>query len=253
MTQYDCLFDYVATCHGEKPWGRILDAGTGAHSLAWLASLETESLTAVTGDPAERDRLAKRIGLRDGDRIIHGNWTDDALLVGESFDVVVADYLLGAVEGFAPYFQTDLFRRLRPHVARDLYAVGLEPYEMFPDDAAGVIVKRIARLRDACILAGGGRCYREYPRRWTIARLEEAGYEIASARSFPITYGPKFIKQQIAVGARYVPHVGSKTFARGLRLRLAQVEREALKFAKRNGGLRFGEDWVIHARVALPE
>ena len=32
------------------------------------------------------------------------------------YDVVLADYLLGAVDVFTPYFQTSMFRRLRPHV-----------------------------------------------------------------------------------------------------------------------------------------
>ncbi len=124
---YDCLFQYVAERHGGAPWGRVLDAGTGTHSLDWVASLPTESWAAVTGDPREGDRLRRRATLRPDDRVLVGNWTDPAFLAGEVFDVVLADYLLGAVEGFAPYFQAELFERLRPHVGRDLYVVCLEP------------------------------------------------------------------------------------------------------------------------------
>ena len=57
------------------------------------------------------------------------------------FDTVLADYLLGAVEGFAPYWQGQLFGRLRPLVAKRLYVIGLQPYiHGRPDTAAGRIV-----------------------------------------------------------------------------------------------------------------
>ena len=43
-----------------------------------------------------------------------GNWVDPNLLKGAQYDTVLADYLLGAIEGFAPYYQPYLFKRLRP-------------------------------------------------------------------------------------------------------------------------------------------
>ena len=45
---------------------------------------------------------------RKQDRIIVANWGDPTLLAGETFDTVLADYLIGAIEGFAPYFQEDM-------------------------------------------------------------------------------------------------------------------------------------------------
>lgn len=71
---------------------------------------------------------------------------------------MLADYLLGAVEGFAPYFQHSLFVRLRSPVQRCLYIVGLEPYvNSQADTPAGDIIREIGRFRDACLLLTDGR------------------------------------------------------------------------------------------------
>lgn len=39
------------------------------------------------------------------DEIVIGNWRDERFLEGQVFDTVLADYLVGAIDGFAPYFQ----------------------------------------------------------------------------------------------------------------------------------------------------
>jgi len=51
----DPLFRRIEEVHAQhaKPYGRILDAGTGGHSLKWLATLPkgaVETITAVTAD-----------------------------------------------------------------------------------------------------------------------------------------------------------------------------------------------------------
>lgn len=43
------------------------------------------------------------------------------------FDVVIADYLVGSIDAFAPYFQDKIFERLKPHVGKRLYVTGAEP------------------------------------------------------------------------------------------------------------------------------
>ena len=35
----DAIFEYLEQVHGPGPWGEVLDAGTGHHSLGWVASL----------------------------------------------------------------------------------------------------------------------------------------------------------------------------------------------------------------------
>ncbi len=102
LGEHECvLFAYAEELHGRAlPWGRVLDAGTGSHSLGWLLALRSEQVTAVTGDEAMlRDVMRDFTGkLRAGkDKVVIGNWKNDDFLEGEMFDVILADYLLGAL------------------------------------------------------------------------------------------------------------------------------------------------------------
>ena len=156
----DALFAEIVRLQGNTPWGSVLDAGTGRHSLSFVKSLPTIRWTAVTARPDPALNVE-----RPDDRIVVGNWTDTTLLSGESFDTALVDYVVGALDGFAPHFQDAFFTRLRPHCRGRIYVIGLEPYGIAHDEG-GAIVWEIARLRDACILLAGDRCYREYPRAW---------------------------------------------------------------------------------------
>jgi hypothetical protein len=100
------LFRHIETLQGRRPWGSMLDAGTGSGSIRWIQSLATERWTAVTGAEGHARQVADQAAAqrRPGDRILLGNWADPALLAGEAYDTVLADYLLGAIDGFAPYF-----------------------------------------------------------------------------------------------------------------------------------------------------
>ena len=128
------LFKYIEQLNADRHWGRVLDAGTGAASLRWLTGLSTTSWTAVTASDhmAGQSREAIPGDMREQDRIVVGNWTDDQLLSGQVFDTVLLDYLIGAIDGFAPYWQEMVFDRLRPHVGGRIYVTGLEPYVPFP-------------------------------------------------------------------------------------------------------------------------
>ena len=244
----DLLFDTVTRLHGDRPWGAVLDAGTGNHSLGWICGRPTERWTAITGDPSRADTLRKEFGsrMRPDDRILSGNWTDPLLLHGERYDVVLADYLLGAIDGFAPYFQDRLFERLRPHVAGRLYAIGLAPYPDWDDTPGGKVILEIARLRDACILLAGHRCYREYPMDWTVRHLERAGFEVEDATSFPIVYRSRFIHGQLDVCVRKLPYFQDRGLAKAMEATIAELRARALALAE--GGIHFGEDWVVTAR-----
>lgn len=246
----DTLFDTLVRLRRGRPWGSVLDAGTGDHSLSWICGLDTSRWTAVTGDPArERGMVAAFQGrMRPQDRIVSGNWTDPLLLHGEAYDVVLADYLLGAVDGFAPYFQDRLFERLRPHVGEVLYAIGLAPYPDRADTPGGRVILEIARLRDACILLAGHRCYREYPLDWTVRHLERAGFEIEDAISFPIVYRERFINGQLDVCKRKLPYFGDRALAAAMEATIAELRERALGICQVEGGIRFGEDWVVAAR-----
>ncbi len=245
----DSLFAHIERLQGDRPWGRVLDAGTGSHSLAWIAGLTTESSTAVTGELGRARGLEREFSsrLRPRDRIVVGNWTDPLLLHCEVFDVVLADYLLGAVDGFAPYFQDRLFTRLRPHVGGRLYVVGLEPYPDSTDSPAGRIVLEIARLVNACILLAGHRMFREYPLEWVLRSLDASGYVVEDAKSFPIVRGMKFVEEQLDVCQRKLPHI-EPSLSRELARTMAKLRDRALTQCGVERGLRFGEDYVVAAR-----
>lgn len=160
----DILFNTIKKAQGDKPWGRFLDAGTGVHSLKWIQSLTTEGWTAITADIQMKNQVEREAGatLRDTDSILVGNWMDAAFCetLGK-YDTILADYLIGAVDGFSPYEQDTIIRKLRQHLNPNgkLYLVGMNP---IPDSAQGAanVITEVRRARDACIQLAGHRPYR---------------------------------------------------------------------------------------------
>jgi hypothetical protein len=250
LTITDTLFAYIAELQGSQPWGHVLDAGTGWGSASWLLGMPTASFTGVTGDPAWRRQLSVDFAnkLRPYDRFLEGNWADPTLLEGERFDLVVADYLLGALDRWAPYRQYDLFKRLRPLVSQRLYVVGLEPYPDPPGSEDEQLVLEIARLRDACHLLAGQRPHREYPLAWTLAELERCGFEVREARTFPILYSRHFLEEELGLTRRTLDRVRPASLAQGLREAEWSLRERALRHIDRKGGLAAGSDYVIYAR-----
>jgi hypothetical protein len=246
----DALFKHIEFLQDGKPWGRFLDAGTGNASLRWVTGLNTMSWTAITADPQRALRIENEFSdrRREGDRVLSGNWSDPLLLEGEAFDVVLADYLIGSMDRFSPYFQYRFLRRLRPHVGTRLYLVGLEPYHEKPGYAGGRLVMEIANLRDACILHAGHRCHREYPADWTIGQLESSGFAVEEEKRFPIIYGSKFINEQLDVCRRKLEFIENQELVSGLRSRIDKLRQTALSFYDVHRGIRFGYDYVISAR-----
>jgi hypothetical protein len=246
----DALFSSITDLQGDLPWGTFLDAGSGRHSLDFVTSLRTLRWTAVTADPARVADLEARFpSRRSVDRIVGGNWTDPALLVGEAYDTVLVDYLVGALDGFSPYFQDRLFGRLFPLCKRRMYVVGLEPYGPSRDEG-GELVLEIARLRDACILLAGDRCYREYPRAWVVQELVDTGFQIISERAWPIRYGESFVRGQLDVCRQKLPKVDG-VLRGALAARIENLGTRAMGYLRRVGPIQFGEDYVIAAERGL--
>jgi hypothetical protein len=244
------LFRSIEALQGDRPWGAFLDAGTGTNSIGWVSSLATERWVAVTGATghAVQVRDASDAGRRPQDRIIVANWADPALLAGERFDTVLADYLIGAVEGFAPYFQEGMIRRLHGVTAGRLYLVGLEPYVVSPPRTeAGQVIFEIGRFRDAVLLHAGERPYREYPMDWVLEQLASAGFRILAAKRFPIRYRARFVNSQIDMCASRLVKLEDRALAAALHARGEALRAQALTLAEREDGLRHGYDYVIAA------
>lgn len=233
LVREDALFAWFTRLHGPT-WGSVLDAGTGEHSLTWLASLAPRELTAVT---AEKWRMSGLAAIGKA-RVILGQWTDPALLYGETFDVVVADYVIGAIDGHAPYFQYGFLERIRPHCASKLYLVGMEPP---PRD--GGVLDEVCRVRDAAILLAGHRCYREYPRDIVAGWLEKTGFRVVDSRTFPNILGERFVNGQLDVAMRKLPHFRDPALRDAFEGQIAELRARALMSVPQT----WGSDWVIAA------
>ncbi|CAM9741712.1 unnamed protein product [Heterosigma akashiwo] len=189
-------------------------------------------------------------GLRDQDDIVIGNWDDEDLLYGQQFDTVLADYLVGAMDGFSPYKQDRIFERLRRHVAPGgrLYLVGLEPV---PEkaDGAGDLVCQVVRLRDACIKLAGHRCYREYPLEWIERHLRQSGYRVLEAKKLPILYSFENIKRQIDVASSKLPYFEDATLREAMRGHIRQLTDKVQKAVDSTPGkrIRLGFDYIVCA------
>ncbi|MCO6388939.1 class I SAM-dependent methyltransferase [Aliihoeflea sp. 40Bstr573] len=242
------IFDHIAELNSTRPWGRVLDAGTGINSLRWLRTLPADDLTAVTGADLMVRRMSDALGPSPvHERILTGNWADPDFLAGETFDTVIADYLIGAMDGFAPYFQDEMIARLRQLTAGRLYLVGLEPYVLEkPSTPAGDIVFRIGRLRDTFLLLSGQKPYREFPMSWVEAQLERAGFAIVSTKRFAIRYRARFVNAQLDMCAHRL-HLVPEDLRSALSAHVEGLRTEALAMEARLGGLRHGFDYVIAA------
>jgi len=116
-------------------WGSVLDAGAGFSSMCWLLRQQHSRITEVTstknGIYGSSD-LAKAAAGINSVVIASGNWKDVSFLQHEMFDVVVADYLLGAVEMHWPHGADGVMDRLLNATKPNGYLLiaGLEPYEV---------------------------------------------------------------------------------------------------------------------------
>ena len=202
-TTTDSLFEHCEELQGDKPWGTILDSGTGSHSLRWLNSLanndevECDGWVAITADEDMRRRTQEEVdswGAGAG-KVIIGNWAggydcnDESvepesncntppkpapvpkdlaslnlvinkthnLLRNQKFQTILCDYLIGAMDGFSPFFQDLIFPRLRNHLLPGgrVYVIGLQPIPDTVNGAAGEIFCKVTKIRDACILLAG--------------------------------------------------------------------------------------------------
>ncbi len=249
--KHSALYRYIQRLHGERPWGSLLDAGTGVNSVQWVASLGAERWTAVSGSIGEAARVrdATETVKRPQDRIEVGNWADAQFLTGETYDTVLADYLLGAIDGFAPFFQPYLFKRLRPLTRSMMYVTGLEPYVPTPrpETKAGQLLWEIGRYRDACMLLAGDRPYREYPAPWAVDQLHAAGFAVRNVKHFTIGYKERFVNAQIDMCGPRLESLHDNVLAQALKARGEALRSEALDLIKSEGALRHCRNYVIAA------
>lgn len=274
----DALFGAIEKQQGDKPFGNFLDAGTGLHSLRWMATLSADpgmlpdasramtKFTAITADETMRRNVqdeANALGMAHKGEVIIGNWFHPHTplqLDGEKYDTILADYLIGAMDGFSPYQQDCMLPKLAALLKPGgrLYVVGLEPIPDSDDGDANVICK-VRRIRDACILLAGHRCYREYPVDWIHRQFNNSstngngnnspGMRLLRTSKFPILYRHATIVKQINVARSKFRFFPSPEVADSMRKVLDELEVESLEATQRspNGRLQLGFDYVVSA------
>mmetsp|Transcript_6547 Transcript_6547/g.14222 ORF Transcript_6547/g.14222 Transcript_6547/m.14222 type:complete len:533 (+) Transcript_6547:14-1612(+) len=319
----DVLFQFIEKSQlssGNPDFGNFLDAGTGSHSLRWIASvihrkrilkeLQTkndanthadgekhvtmQSYTAITADETMRKnvlREAQELGIETNGDVIIGNWANGVersgsidpitfdpvkgestdsngdsvettdnnrnnqkrkplLLQNQTYQTILADYLVGAIDGFSPYFQDLIFPRLFPHLSPGgrLYIIGLQPIpDRVPGDAN--IMCKITKIRDACILLANHRCYREFPLDWIQRHVKRAGLKVLETRTYPIRYDHATMVRQINVARSKLRLFPSKAMAEEMRKVLDGLEKESLEVTRRvvGGRVTLGFDYVVVA------
>lgn len=268
----DSLFGSIEEQQGDKPFGNVLDAGTGMHSLRWIATLGDKGMTgftAITADETMQRNVqseADALEISHMGKVIIGNWfgqspLDERLLEQTSdqqeppFDTILADYLIGAMDGFSPYQQDlmipKLVKLLKP--GGRLYIVGLEP---IPDTAQGDanIICKIRRVRDACILLAGHRCYREYPVEWIQRQIQAKATDLTLLRTstFPILYRHTTIVNQINVARSKFQYFPTPELADQMKVVLDDLEAQSLTATTERGRIRLGFDYVVTAEKQNP-
>ena len=261
----DALFGSIEKQQGDKPFGVVLDAGTGIHSLRWLATLKhsgkgMERCVAVTADRKMQRNCqleVEALNVDDHIDVVIGNWFDETNASTPSldfyeneFDVIIADYLIGAMDGFSPYAQDmmipKLARLLRP--GGRLYIVGLQPVpdEVANDEGANLICK-VRQVRDACILLAGHRCYREYPMEWIQRQVQGCGkLKLVKSVKMPILYRHETVVKQINVARSKFPLFPSKELTSSMAAVLDDLEAQTKAVAAK-GRIRLGFDYIVGA------
>ncbi|HAA55863.1 MAG TPA: hypothetical protein DCE42_13960 [Myxococcales bacterium] len=245
----DMLFNYIEKRQGERPWGRVLDAGTGDHSLRWIRKLPTTGWTAVTVDPIRIKNMLPKLSptMRDTDQLLLGDWQDEQLLEGEQFDVVLVDYLIGAIDAFTPFYQTSILERLRPHVRGQLYLIGWEPFDESATHPAHKLIVELAKTKDACRLLANKRPYREYPASWVKREFERSGYVVNSTEHFTNIFHARYVESQTQACHRALEKVENDAVSDALSAHVEQLKTALMPYAKSSKGIRFGADYIICA------
>lgn len=255
-----------------KPYGDFLDAGTGIYSLRWIAGLlyrysdpnspmAFRSYVAVTADANFQRNVqakAKELGIQDWGHVRLGNWAvgyhgirgEEVCESDEMFDTILADYLVGAVDYFAPFYQDLLLERLARHLRPGgvMYLTGLNP---IPEKVHGVgdIFCRVTKLRDACILLARSRPYREHPTDWVVRHLEKAGLEVVDVATFPRRYNYGKIKLQLDEARSTLDFIPDKELRDTMAKQIHDLDEECKRVCESipDGEFELGFDWVITA------
>lgn len=262
-------------------WGEVLDAGSGPGSFKFLLSQPYEKLTGVTAaEEMRKDILGgmeKWLADEEEDdkdaKLILGNWGEGhGPLTGRQFDVVLSDYLLGAIDHFSPHKQEDIFDRVMDLIkpGGTLVLCGLQPYDMRSEgkkekdlaeannDVSLLDAKEGAKalqllldvesIRDASFMLSRQRPYREIPEWWVKQKLDAAGLKVTSRKLFPKVQMTGRLEQQLDWAANLADEVDDDPLSDSLQARIKQLRKKVRKSKAFKDGYPVSYDYTIVAR-----
>lgn len=287
----DLLFqeiEYIQYKSG-KPFGRYLDAGTGAQSFSFLqtllkypkAGVSPNDWVAVTASLDMKQKVDSmmdtNINTTQGEEeveeimtasksseckggIIIGNWDhknpENELCKGELFDTILMDYLIGAMDAYSPYFQYQIIDRLKqvlnPNGGR-IYIVGMQPIQDILSDEHEIL-SRMKSLRDGCIFLAGERYYREYPKEWVIQLLQKTpGFTILADEEFVIGNQFSDVQRQLQVARSKFKFFPNQKLADEMENILAEFEKEIERYFEEapDNIIYSGFDYLVAAEYNL--
>lgn len=233
----DQLLDQIRKRH-PGPWGDVLDAGTGASSWDWLLKQPCRSRTGVTAEAARAQSLRSRPGVSADDTILEGLWQDTQLLEGRSFDVIIADYLLGSCDRYAPHFQEEMLERVVGKCSGWLFLVGLEPPAPATTPAQRCLFE-VAQLRDAVQLLLGNRPHREIPQAWIERQLTRLGVKLAWSERYHNLYDENWVGREVASLEQNLQLFEDRGLAQVLRRRCHALRKNAAEYLRQPASYSF--------------
>lgn len=168
-----------------------------------------------------------------------------------------SNMMIGAMDAFSPYLQDCIFDRLVKHLnpGGRIFLIGTEP---LPDrdekDDEKNLVCRVLKMRDACILLAGDRCYREYPLSWTLRQMNRCGLTVTqnSNQYFHLLHRKEDIHDQIGVGRSMLKKIMDRSLASSMEDALDSLELEARRmFIKKadHEPVHLGFDYLVVAEM----
>ncbi|MFN8613870.1 MAG: class I SAM-dependent methyltransferase [Vulcanimicrobiota bacterium] len=232
-----------------QPWGDVLDAGTGNSSWDWLLKQNCRSRTGITAEEPRAESLRKRSGMGPDDRVLVGLWQDPGLLAGQQFDVILADYLLGACDRYAPHFQEQLLERLVGCCRGWIFLIGLEPIPA-PANPGQQILFEVAQLRDAVQLLLGYRPHREIPQAWVERQLARLGAQLVWSERYHNLYDENWVEREVASLELNLQLLEDGGLAQVLRRRCHGLRRKAAEHLRK--AVSYSFDYLLGISVGQP-
>jgi len=111
---------------------------------------------------------------------------------------------------------------------------------------------KVTRLRDACILLAGHRCYREHPRTWVERQLAAHGFKVLGTEELPILYSEHAVRRQLNVARTKLPLFKDARLKAAMKASIDELDRRvAATIATQHPSKRIkqGFDYVIAAEI----